>query len=236
MSSLRENEVHVWSRELGVDADRLEHLARVLSPDERERAGRFRFQRDRDRFISGRGQLRELLGRYLDRPADALSFRYSPYGKPAVDGLSELYFNVSHSGQRVLYAFSSTSEVGVDVELLRANALDGRVAEHFFAPREVQALRSLPSSLHVLGFLTCWTRKEAFIKARGEGLSLPLQDFEVTLTPGEPPKLLRTVWDPTEAEEWELRDLSELCPGAVAALAVRSQGTEFAVRSYRDGS
>jgi 4'-phosphopantetheinyl transferase len=235
-SSLEEHEVHVWSRDLDVASDRLEHLAGLLSPDERERASRFRFQRDRDRFVSGRGQVRELLGCYLGEPAGKLRFRYSPYGKPALDGLAELHFNVSHSGHRALYAFSLTSEVGVDVELLRPEAVDGRVAERFFAPGEIDALRRLPPDLQLLGFLTCWTRKEAFIKARGEGLSLPLQDFEVTLTPGKPPRLLRTAWALSEAAEWELRDLSELCPDAVAALAVRTQGTDLAIHCHREWS
>jgi 4'-phosphopantetheinyl transferase len=234
--SLEEHEVHVWSRGLDVTPHRLEHLASYLSADEHERASRFRFQRDRDRFVSGRGQLRELLGRYLGKPPRKLRFRYSSYGKPALDDSHELRFNVSHSRHRALYAFGLGAEIGVDVELLRPEAMDGRVAERFFAPREVEALRQLPATLQVLGFLTCWTRKEAFIKARGEGLSLPLQDFEVTLAPGDPPRLLHTAWDPAEAEEWELRDVSELCPGGVAALAVRAQGAEIAVRPYREGS
>lgn len=223
LETLRPADVHVWVEDLDVGPDRLDRLTAFLSADELERAGRFRFRRDRDRFTAGRGRLRELLGQYLAcRPGD-VDFRYSAYGKPFITGSAGLRFNVSHSGPRVLFAFCRDAEVGVDVELLRAEAADDLVAERFFAEREVLDLRRLPPALRVRGFLSCWTRKEAYIKARGEGLSLPLQDFEVTLSPNEPPKLVRTAWSPGEPAEWRLHDLSHLCTDAVAALAIRGQ-------------
>ena len=221
----------MWVAGLDVPPSRLGFLAGLLSADERERAGRFHFPRDRDRFVAGRGQLRELLGRYLRRPPDGLRFRYSAYGKPGLEESGGLHFNVSHSGHMVLYALTRCADVGVDVELERPGLADDRIPERFFAPREVAALRRLPPAQQVRGFLTCWTRKEAFIKARGEGLSLPLHDFEVTLAPGEEPRLLRTAWAPAEAAKWSLRDLSDYCPGAVAALAVRAVSPRIEIRA-----
>lgn len=223
LEALRQRDVHVWVDSLDVAGDRLEQLTAFLSADELERARRFRFRSDRDRFAAGRGRLRELLGGYLALHPEDVCFQYSAYGKPSVTSSANLQFNVSHSGAQVLFAFGCDAEVGVDVELLRDQTADDLVAERFFAKREVTALRRLPPALQVRGFLSCWTRKEAYIKARGEGLSLPLQDFEVTLSPDERPRLLRTAWSATEAAEWRLHDLSHLCPGAVAALAVRGE-------------
>lgn len=223
LEALRQRDVHVWVESLDVGPERLEQLTPFLSADEVERARLHRFRSDRDRFVAGRGRLRELLGSYLAQAPGEVCFEYSAYGKPSVVSRANLRFNVSHSGPRVLFVFCCDAEIGVDVELLRDGSDDALVAERFFAGREVSALRRLPPALQARGFLSCWTRKEAYIKARGEGLSLPLEDFEVTLSPDESPRLLRTAWSPTEAGEWRLHDLSHLCPGAVAALAVRGQ-------------
>ena len=208
--------------DLDVDAMRLRELAGFLSEDERERAARFYFSRDRDRYIAGRGRLRELLGLYIGLPPDRVRFRYGPFGKPELAHAVSIFFNVSHSGHRALLGFSR-SPLGVDLELLRPELVDLEVAEHFFAPAEVEALSRVPPSLQVRSFLACWTRKEAFVKAHGEGLSLRLQDFEVTLGPDEEVRLLRTAWRRAEASEWRLYDLSMLTEDSVAALAVRGE-------------
>ena len=226
LEALRQRDVHVWVESLDVDGERLDELTAFLAADELDRARRFRFQRDRDRFVAGRGRLRELLGGYLSQAPAEVHLHYTAYGKPFVRSDVDLRFNVAHSGPRVLFAFRCGADVGVDVELLGPKAADDLVAERFFAGREVSDLRRLPPALQARGFLTCWTRKEAYIKARGEGLSLPLQDFEVTLAPDEPPRLVRTAWSATEAAEWRLHDLSDLCPGAVAALALRGEARQ----------
>jgi len=124
----------------------------------------------------------------------------------------------------VLYAFSHTFEVGVDVELLRPDAADRGVPERFFSPGEVAELRALPESDQAQAFLACWTRKEAFLKARGDGLTLPLDSFDVTLRPGEPAELTRTAWAPEERSRWQLVDLSEAARGEIAALAAPARG------------
>jgi 4'-phosphopantetheinyl transferase len=196
--------------------------ARILSPDEIARANCFRFERDRRRFVAGRSVLRRELGRRIDRTPSELTFRYGPYGKPSLTD-TDIVFNVSHSGRAALYAFAPSGELGVDVELLaHTRDDDDDVAAQFFSSGEVATLAEQPSAERPAAFLRCWTRKEAFIKARGEGLSLPLQDFDVDFTPGRPPALLQTAWSADEPREWTLVDLSDLFDDAIAALAIRA--------------
>jgi 4'-phosphopantetheinyl transferase len=206
-----------------VDLDSDGFDERALSEDEQERATRFYFERDRRRFVAARSVLREALAQYLgSAPAD-LVFEYGPQGKPSLPGAG-VSFNVSHSGPVGLFAFAPGFELGVDVELLdHARADDQRVAERFFSALEVRVLRACAPETRAHAFLRCWTRKEAFIKGRGEGLSLPLQDFDVEFAAGEPPELLRTAWSADEPREWTICDLSDLVDGAVAALAVRAR-------------
>ena len=214
-------EIHVWFARLdrpeGVPAS----LAQVISSDENDRARRFRFRRDANRYLVGRGLLRGLLGRYLGVAPEAIRLSYSRHGKPGLEGRSSsLSFNLSHSDDLAVYAFCLGSEIGVDVERLDAEAASERIAENFFSPGEVAALRALPPDLQPRAFLTCWTRKEAFVKARGDGLLLPLDAFDVTLSPGEAPSLTRTAWAPAEAAAWSLYDLSSGLQEHVGALAV----------------
>ena len=203
----------------------------VLSDDERERAARFRFDRDRRRFLAGRSALRSLIASYLDADPVEVAFGYGPQGKPFVSN-STLSFNVSHSGGCALYAVGSGLEIGIDVELLDHARYDDGVAERFFSPQEVATLHALGQAARPYAFLGCWTRKEAFIKARGEGLSLPLHDFDVAFAPGTRPKILRTAWSAQEPAEWTLCDISGFCPGAVAALAVRSAGADAVLKGH----
>jgi 4'-phosphopantetheinyl transferase len=218
---LRPREVHVWAANLDRPPLAFELLDATLSSDEHDRAERFRFPRDRDRFVTARGLLRTLLSLYVGRAARDLGFRYSVFGKPELTG-ERISFNVSHADATALFAFTREAEVGVDLERVRTGAWADDVAQRFFADGEVAALRALPPYARPRAFLACWTRKEAYIKARGEGLSLPLQDFEVTLDPTVEPALVRTAWSPSEPKDWQLLDVSAAVPGYVAALAVRS--------------
>jgi 4'-phosphopantetheinyl transferase len=215
--------VDVWHAELDREPAAVEELHALLSADERERASRFHFARDRDRYVVGRGVLRALLGDYVRAAPELVRFHYGPQGKPhlATDGPR---FNVSHSGAVALYAFSWSGEVGIDVELFRPEFAREHIAERFFSPAEVATLRSLPDDLQPSAFLTCWTRKEAYIKARGEGLSLPLDRFDVSLHPDEPAALLRTAWSAEEPAQWRLTDLSDAASGYLAAVAIRDDG------------
>jgi 4'-phosphopantetheinyl transferase len=229
-------ELHVWNTSLERAPAVVRSMYGLLAPDERDRAARFRFERDRSRYVVGRGVLRSLLGRYLARGPAEIELVYGANGKPMLAS-APLFFNVTHSGPVALFAFSAQSEIGIDVELDDADFARERIAERFFSPSEVTALRSLPPALQARAFLTCWTRKEAFIKARGDGLTLPLDSFDVTLRPGSPAALLRTAWSKDEPGHWHLQDISEPEQGYIAALAIRSPGATVVKRrvpAHRD--
>jgi 4'-phosphopantetheinyl transferase len=206
---------------VAADLDRAPADEHLLADDERERASRYRFERDRRRFVSGRATLRRLLADYLDCEPAEVELAYGPYGKPFVQR-PDLSFNVSHSASCALFAFAPGFEVGIDVELPAGQKDYDRVASQFFSPCEVARFRAQPPASRPLAFLRCWTRKEAYIKARGEGLQLPLHDFDVTLDPAVPAALLRTAWSSDEPTEWTMRDVSNLSGGGVAALAARA--------------
>jgi 4'-phosphopantetheinyl transferase len=218
-------EVHVWRAPLDPPPDLLARLAGTLADDERSRAGRFRFPEHRDRFVAGRGVQHDILSRYLGVPPAQLRYRFSAHGKPALDlpGAGDLRFNVSNSHTLALYALTRGREVGVDVEHLHPMPDAGDVARRFFSAPENEVFARVPAAERELAFFTCWTRKEAYIKAVGEGLSMPLDCFDVTLVPGEPARLLRTRGRPEEAGRWTLRELDP-GPGYLAALAVEGGG------------
>jgi 4'-phosphopantetheinyl transferase len=216
--SLNGGEVHVWRVRLDVPTAEVEGLRALLTPDEQARAARLLFEGDRRRIIAARGTLRMILGRYLDAPPDSLRFCYTSHGKPALAGeMESLCFNISHSADLALIAVARERAVGVDIERIRPDVADEQLARRFFSPPEVAALLALPREDRQQGFFSCWTRKEAYIKARGEGLSIPLDQFQVSLAPGEPPALLGVQGD--DPARWSLYDLRP-GPGYVAALAV----------------
>jgi len=227
--TLDNNEVHVWRSELDLSEAELRKLAKTLALDEQARAARFRFPRDRRRFIVARGVLREILARYFDRDPAKLQFCYAPFGKPALtsnSGGDGLRFNVSHSHGFALYAVSLHRELGVDLECIRTNFPWEPIAERFFSPEEIDALHSVPCRLKYEAFLNCWTRKEAFVKARGGALSLRLDRFSVSLIPGEPVVLLKTEDNPLEASRWGLEQLAPRS-GYVAALAAEGRNWQL---------
>jgi 4'-phosphopantetheinyl transferase len=218
----KEPEVHLWRASLTEPESRLAALKNLLTDDERSRGERFVFADDRNRFICARGILRLILGRYLGRDPSEIRFLYGSHGKPAVAGQnpSRLSFNLSHSRELALYALAQGREVGVDVEYMKEDRATDAIAERFFSPQEVVALRSLPAAERRRAFFNCWTRKEAYIKGRGQGLSLSLQQFDVSVVPGEPAALLaaRDLGNP-RTELWALRDVPVEHPYA-AAVAV----------------
>ncbi len=231
--SLAANDLHVWLIPIDAPPDRLARLGAILSPDEQQRAARFHFERDRIRFTAARAALRRILSRYLRcAPAD-LAFDYSPHGKPALPGDNPLSFNLSHSGDWAVCAVTLSRRVGVDIELIRPDLASETIAERFFSPREAAELRALPRHEQPAAFFRCWTRKEAFVKARGEGLSLPLDRFDVTLRPGEPPALLRTLDDPREAARWSMAALSAP-PGYEATVVVESPPDSSHLRQFSE--
>lgn len=223
---LERDEVHVWRVALEAPPERVQALLATLNDHERERAGRFYAQRHRERFIVARGALRAILARYLRLDPRALRFQYGPHGKPALalDGAcSDVRFNLTHSHELALCAVARGRELGIDVEQIRPERAASGVAERFFSPREVAALHALPDALWTAAFFACWTRKEAYIKARSAGFGLPLDQFDVSVAPHEPAALLATRHDPPDVARWSLLDL-EPGPSYAGALAVAGTG------------
>jgi 4'-phosphopantetheinyl transferase len=196
-----------------------------LTADEVSRADRFHFAKDRAHYIVARGLLRRLLAGYLRTgPAD-LRFAYAEKGKPALaeSQRSLLNFNLAHANGRAIYVFSIGRELGVDLEFIRADLTGEKLAERFFSRAEIAALRAVPPELRQHAFFACWTRKEAYLKARGDGLSLPLDAFDVSLAPGEPAALLKNNADEGEVARWEMQAIP-VTAGYVAALVVEGHG------------
>lgn len=219
---LPEDEVHLWRVDLeAVGGDEF-RWQQVLSSEELTRAGRFHLSRDRQRFVASRAWLRTILAGYLKMAPSSLSFSYSKKEKPALGppfASSNITFNVSHSGRIALLAFTRGREIGVDVEHLRSDSdLEG-ISRRFFSTNERNQLAALPTEERAAAFFRCWTRKEAYIKATGDGLSLPLDQFDVSLGPGESNALLATRPDASEAGRWLLREVPA-GPGYMAALCV----------------
>jgi len=214
-------EVHLWRVDLAATAPEEAQWAPILSTDEQARAARFRLQEHRQYFIAARAILRQVLAAYLAADPKDLVFIYSAKDKPALGGAhaDALSFNVSHSGDIALFAFTRSRQIGVDVELIRHNFDNAAIAQRFFSPVEQQQLAALAPAQRDDAFFRCWTRKEAYIKATGEGLSLPLDQFDVSLAPLARNALLATRPDPAEAQRWSLRDVS-VPPGYAAALCV----------------
>lgn len=227
--TLGRGEVHVWRAGLKPRASELQNLWSILSTDERARAERFCFQKDRDRFVAARGLLRIILGRYLNFEPRQLRFCCGVHGKPALvpeSGVEELSFNLSHSHELALYAVARSRRIGLDLEYLRADLTVDRIAERYFSQRENVLLRSLPASVRREAFFSFWTRKEAYIKACGGSLGLLLEKVDGSLTHAETKTLLDVEGEPRTAACFSLRDLNP-GPDYVAALAVEGQGWQL---------
>jgi 4'-phosphopantetheinyl transferase len=221
---LGEAEIHVWCIPLEIEADALTGLGRLLCADEQARARRFRFEPDRQRYVAARAALRILLGRYVDSPPERIVFSYSTSGKPFLappGGGRGPYFNISHSGQIALMAFCASAQLGIDVELVREIADTENIVRGFFCREEIEHWMELPADLRKRAFYDCWTRKEAFVKASGDGLSMPLDGFQVSFGPGAVP----SIRVPQYADEprWCLFDVSPASDysGALAIAGIR---------------
>ena len=227
---IRQDEVHIWHTEL-LNSEDERRLRPLLSADERRRANQFRFPEHRRRFTIARGCLRQLLGMYLRVVPQDIRFAYSVEGKPQLSSefSQDLSFNVSHSENLAVFSFTNYRKIGVDVEVFRYDVDTEGIPRRFFSEFEQRALAGLTGQQKIEGFFNCWTRKEAYVKANGQGLSLPLRDFDVSLVPGEPARLLATRPDAKLAAQWSVESfyLSEHCAaavvveGSIAALQVR---------------
>ncbi len=214
------DEIQVWYASLDRPESRFQEL---LSQDERDRAGRFIFERDRIQYIVRRGILRILLGNYLGIEPGLVRINYGKNDKPALADTydsQEMHFNLSHSEGMAIYAFTGNREIGIDIEQIRNIPDMEQIFERFFSPRENEVFSILSESKRKEAFFNCWTRKEAFIKATGDGLSRPLDGFDVSLVPGEPARLLEIEGNSEEVSRWSMQDLKG-ASGFAAALAVK---------------
>ena len=221
MLALTTNCVDVWRVRLD-EPEKAGSEAGVLSPDEIARASRFHFEEDRIHFTRCRFALRGVLSAYLAIPAPAIRLEYPASGKPQLEGRKNhctLQFNVSHSANMALIAVASEHRLGVDIEKIRGDVDTSSLAERFFSIRERAGLQALPEHLRVPGFFACWTRKEAFLKATGDGLSFPLADFSVTTHPDLSPELEEIRGNTEARKQWFLADLS-VAGGFRATVAV----------------
>lgn len=221
-SMLRPPAVELVTRQLDIGGAALAAAVATLSAAERHKAARLATATLRQRYIAARATLRCLLGRRLDLPPQAVELACGRYGKPALAGAcaaANLHFNLSHCDGLAVFAFAEGAEVGVDIERLRTMPIAEHLVASFFSHREQAAYRALPARHKLLGFFNAWTRKEAFVKATGEGLHHPLDAFDVSLAPGVPACLERVGQLGGEACGWSLRSFRP-SPGFVGALVV----------------
>ncbi len=226
---LSADEVHLWRANL--DDHAADSFRSLLADDEISRADRFHFTRDRNHYIIARGLLRRLLAGYVGIGAADLRFSYAEKGKPFLTkGRHDaINFNLAHSHGMAVYAFSPDRELGVDLEFIREDFGGEKIAERFFSTHETDVLKTVSADLKNEAFFNCWTRKEAYIKARGEGLSMPLDQFDVSLAPGEKAALLRNHKEPEETSRWSMQSI-EMPDGYVAALV--AEGHNWRLKTF----
>ena len=227
---LARDEIHAWCAVLDELASDLPAFAETLSAGERQRAERFQFDRDRKRFIVRHGLLRMILGRYLNLEPARLSFTCESRGKPALAGTLDgrtLHFNLSHSDGLALFAVARRFALGVDVERIRPIPEIDQIAGKFFSARESAMLNALPAEQKLEAFFNCWTRKEAYLKATGEGIADALAQIEVSLVPGPTAQLLNIAGEAREASSWSLHPLAP-APGFTGAVAVKARDSKLA--------
>jgi 4'-phosphopantetheinyl transferase len=217
---LNPGDIHVWIVDLSLDEERISSLFTQLSSDEQDRAARLLLPKGRQQFIAARGQLRQILASYLSTPPRELLFTYGAHGKPSLQPPHDtpVQFNLSHSGNLALLAVNLDRPIGVDIELAKPGRPFLKLSERFFSLIERNAIRRLDPDQIQDGFYACWTRKEAYLKAIGTGLATPLNAFDVTLAPGDPPALTGQRIDPKEPSRWHLFEVP-VPPGYRAAVA-----------------
>jgi len=201
---LKPNTVHIWAINFVVNEETFNSYFSLLSDDEKVRALRFKFYKDKRCYVVTKGVLRLLSASYLKMNAKDIIFEYEKYGKPKFKSQTNLNFNVSHSGDMAIIGFVYNYTIGVDVEKIKNDFDTSEIAANFFSQKEIEALQHIPKNEQYIAFYRCWTRKEAFVKAKGSGLSFPLDEFSVTLDKDLESELVETQWNPSEKYQWQL--------------------------------
>lgn len=213
-------ELWLFSRDLPNENEHSQ-LAAYLSTEERKRSARFLDPQDRHRYIVSRGRLREILSGYTSMPPQLIQFRYGKHGKPYLDGYPPIFFNLSHSGHLAAVAISKQFNIGVDIE--RVRIVRRNLPERYFSAHEIAGLAELQGEAWQSAFFRCWTRKEAFIKALGEGMRQPLKSFSVTFQDNQPARLTWMSGDAEAPNNWTFIDLLP-APGFAGAIALKTNG------------
>jgi len=239
MLELSPRAVHVWTMPLDLHPEKLSTLARSLSASERNRADRFRFEQHRRRFMAGRGFVRNVLALYLAEDPGCLEFRYGAFGKPALAAgpmgpVANLHFNLAHSEDLALLAVSRAGPLGIDLERIRVLDDAEELVARFFCPAEFALFHSLPTHLKCAAFFNLWTRKEAWLKATGEGIGHSLHRVQVSFLPEDPARLVELPTDLGNIEDWSLAELVTW-PGFTAALALRGGAPRICYRTWEPG-
>lgn len=233
--SLSDQEVHVWRTWLDIEKGMEDWFWRQLSNDEHERADRYFMHRDRRRFVAARGWLRAVLAGYVECEPSELQFTYGARGKPVLAGNDARFqFNLAHSDEIAVCAVTRDRLAGIDVEKIRKMDDLEQIARRYFSRNEQADLLRLGEAERHLGFFNCWTRKEAYLKATGEGVTACLDQFQVTLIPGDRPALVNRDGMPEESSRWEFHDLKP-APGYASALAIEGIGLALSCWEWTRG-
>jgi 4'-phosphopantetheinyl transferase len=225
-------DVHLWRALLNIPSDEIADLQEQLSPEERDRAARYKFPKDKRRFIVGRGILRRILSRYLAIIPQDIQIHYGAHGRPLIEETQnsvDLRFSVSHAEDLVLYALTRGRSIGVDLEYIREDFDVLKIADNFFSEGETTTLQTLPSKMRGEGFYRAWTRKEAYLKACGSGLAINPRQVEVSLVPDDPAVILRINGKTQNTQAWSLLHL-DLPPHFIGAVAV--EGNEWSLSCW----
>ncbi len=221
-----ENQVHIWQISLDQKDKSVNKLLGLLDVKEKSKAVKFKFEKDLRTYIVSHGAMREILSLYLETRLRNIEFETNSYGKPFLrGGKKDICFNLSHSHELALLAITKSRRIGVDIEFIRPEFAAEAIAEHIFSPLEIEVLRNLPKALQTRAFFDCWTRKEAFIKAVGKGLSYPLKDFSVAFSPFEKPGLVAHENTAVTIENWQIIEL-EIGGNYAAAMAIEARKRE----------
>ena len=230
--SLQYDEIHVWQVNLDQPENNWENIFEILSTDEKERASRFHFEKDKRRFTVARGILRQILGRYLNEKPHKIQFEYSPYGKPrfgSESGFGDLKFNLSHSEDLGLVAITQNRNIGIDLERIRQDLYTEEIAARFFCENERNSLEKLCKTEKNARFFQYWTRKEAFLKCMGKGLSFPMENCDVSLTAGKEFSSLKIQ---NEISGWQVKDLFPYI-GYAAAIVIEGENSRISCIEFQ---